>query len=194
MSERTSATAARSSQTAYVALGSNLGDREALLAFAVSELDATPGLTVAAVSRVFETDPVGPPLQNPYLNAALALHSELSPRRLLDRLLAIERAAGRRRASGGEPGPARWSSRPLDLDLLLYGLHGDVCVDEPDLTLPHPRLHVRAFVLEPLCELAGELVHPRLGESIESLAARVRDPRAVRPWPRPVAFELAPPG
>ena len=176
-------------QIAYVALGSNQGDRDALLVFAASEIDATPGLSVVAASRVFETDPVGPPPQNAYLNAALELRSALTPQVLLARLLAIERAAGRRRGGDGRAKPARWSPRPLDLDLLLYG---DLCVDQPSLTLPHPRLHLRAFVLEPLCDLAGGLVHPRLGETLESLARRVRDPKAVRPWPRPIAFEPVP--
>jgi len=176
-------------QIAYVALGSNQGDRDALLVFAASEIDATPGLSVVAASRVFETDPVGPPPQNAYLNAALELRSALTPQVLLARLLAIERAAGRRRGGDGRAKPARWSPRPLDLDLLLYG---DLCVDQPSLTLPHPRLHLRAFVLEPLCDLAGGLVHPRLGETLESLARRVRDPEAVRPWPRPITFEPGP--
>jgi 2-amino-4-hydroxy-6-hydroxymethyldihydropteridine diphosphokinase len=189
VAESSSGDGSGAGQIAYVALGSNQGDRDALLAFATSALDATPDLAVVAVSRVFETDAVGPPPQSDYLNAALELHSALSPQALLARLLAIERTAGRRRDGDGAPEPARWGPRPLDLDLLLYG---DLCIDQPSLTLPHPRLHQRAFVLEPLCDLAGELVHPRLGETLESLARRVRDPKAVRPWPRPIAFEPVP--
>lgn len=158
---------------AYVALGSNLGDRDANLAFAVSSLDAAPGVDRLAVSSVFETDPVGPPGQRAYLNAVVSLSTRLAPRPLLERLLAIERAAGRER---GE----HWGPRVLDLDLLL---HGSYEVDEPGLVIPHPRLHERAFVLEPFADLAPEALHPKLGLSIAELAAKVRDPAAVRPWP-----------
>ncbi|MBW2272868.1 MAG: 2-amino-4-hydroxy-6-hydroxymethyldihydropteridine diphosphokinase [Deltaproteobacteria bacterium] len=160
--------------TAYLALGSNLGEREALLVFAVEALAATPGIEVVAVSRIYETDPVGPGPQGAYLNAVMCVESGLEPRALLDRMLAVEREAGRERPSGA----LRWGPRTLDLDLLLYG---DRCFDEPGLCVPHPRLHERAFVLEPLCELASETLHPRLGEPISAWAARQRDPSAVRP-------------
>jgi 2-amino-4-hydroxy-6-hydroxymethyldihydropteridine diphosphokinase len=166
---------------AYVALGSNLGDRGAHLAAALAALRADPRIRVEAVSAVYETDPVGPPPQGPYLNAVARLRTRLAPRALLARLLEIEAARGRRR---GE----RWSARSLDLDLLFYGA---CTIQEPGLRVPHPRLHERAFVLEPLCELAPGLVHPELGRSIEELAARVRDPRAVQrreeamAWPSP---------
>jgi 2-amino-4-hydroxy-6-hydroxymethyldihydropteridine diphosphokinase len=155
---------------AWVALGSNLGDREAQLAAAVAALRAQSGVRVEAVSSLFETAPVGPPPQGPYLNAAVHLRTRLAPRALLERLLAIELAAGRRR------GGPRWSARRLDLDLLLFA---SLVLDEPGLSIPHPRLHERGFVLEPLCELAPRLVHPRLGVTIEELARRVRDPGAV---------------
>jgi 2-amino-4-hydroxy-6-hydroxymethyldihydropteridine diphosphokinase len=156
----------------FVALGSNLGDREAELRRALARLGATPGVEVVAVSRLYETEPVGPP-QPPYLNAAAALESTLDAQALLARLLAIEREAGRTR------GPERNTPRALDLDLLLFG---SACREEPELTLPHPRLHERAFVLEPLAEIAAEVEHPRLGLRIGELAERARDPRAVRPY------------
>jgi 2-amino-4-hydroxy-6-hydroxymethyldihydropteridine diphosphokinase len=155
---------------AYVALGSNLGDREAQLLAAIAALRALPGVRVEAVSTLYETAPVGPPPQGPYLNAVVRLRTRLDPRALLARLLEIEVAAGRVR--GGQ----RWSARTLDLDLLFYG---SLTLDEPGLCVPHPRLHERAFVLEPLCELAPRLVHPLLGRTVEELAQRVRDPRAV---------------
>jgi 2-amino-4-hydroxy-6-hydroxymethyldihydropteridine diphosphokinase len=155
---------------AYVALGSNLGDREAHLRAAIAALAAHPEIRVEAVSTLYETAPVGPPPQGPYLNAVVRLRTRLAARALLARLLEIEAAAGRVRAG------QRWSARSLDLDLLLYG---ELLLDEPGLCLPHPRLHERAFVLEPLCELAPQLVHPRLGTSIAELARRVRDPQAV---------------
>lgn len=162
---------------AYVALGSNLGDREAQLKQAIETLRAQSGIRVAAVSTLYETAPVGPPPQGPYLNAAVRLRTRLAPRVLLARLLEIERAAGRVR------GGPRWSARRLDLDLLL---HGSLVIDQPGLCVPHPRLHERAFVLEPLAELAPALVHPRLGIRIDELARRVRDPQAV------VAFRFGP--
>jgi len=161
-------------ERAYVALGSNLGDRERHLADAIAALAATEGLSVVGTSRLYETAPVGPPGQGPYLNAVVALDVSLGPRALLDRLLAIEDAAGRVR------GHVRNAPRTLDLDLLLFG---DREIDEPGLTVPHPRMRERPFVLEPLCDLAADLVHPALGESVASLARRVRDPDAVRPHP-----------
>jgi 2-amino-4-hydroxy-6-hydroxymethyldihydropteridine diphosphokinase len=156
---------------AFVGLGSNLGDREATLCAAVAALDRDPEIEVVSRSRLFETEPVGPP-QGRYLNAAVGLRTRLAPRQLLARLLAIEREAGRRR------GRQRNAPRTLDLDLLLYE---DRCIDEPDLVVPHPRLQERAFVLEPLCELAPGRVHPRLRVTLAELAARVRDPGAVVP-------------
>ena len=156
---------------AHVALGANLGDRAGALARAVEALRATPGVRVVAVSRTWETAPVGPP-QPAYSNAALALDTELDAIALLARLHAIEREAGRTRA--GE----RNQPRSLDLDLLLFG---GLVIEAPELIVPHPRMHERAFVLEPLAEIAPGLVHPVLGETIAALAARVRDPAAARP-------------
>jgi 2-amino-4-hydroxy-6-hydroxymethyldihydropteridine diphosphokinase len=156
---------------AYVALGSNLGDREASLAFAASALRSTPGIQLAGASSLWETEPVGPPLQGPYLNAVLKLRTTHSPHDLLERLLEIEREAGRVRTE------ERNMPRVLDLDLLI---HGARTLHEPGLVLPHPRLHERPFVLEPLCELAPDLVHPQSGETVSELAARRRDPKRVR--------------
>ncbi|MBW2314155.1 MAG: 2-amino-4-hydroxy-6-hydroxymethyldihydropteridine diphosphokinase [Deltaproteobacteria bacterium] len=158
---------------AFVSLGSNLGDRVAHLRAAADALAATRGVQPVAFSHLYETDPVGPPPQGPYLNAVMRLRTTLAPAELLARLLEIERQRGRER------GPERDVARPLDLDLLDYD---GLCVDEPGLELPHPRFHERAFVLEPLSELAGERVHPRSGETIETLAASLHDPGAVRPF------------
>ncbi len=140
---------------AYVGVGSNLGDREATIRAAISAL---PG--VVAVSQLRETDPVGIIEQPAFLNGAVALETELSPRQLLAALLAIERELGRERRE-------RWGPRTIDLDLLLYG--GET-VDEPGLTVPHPRLHERRFALEPLAELAPSLVVPGRGRVGDLLA------------------------
>jgi len=163
-----------SSATCYVSIGTNLGDRARHLDFALRALGAVRETRVAALSPIFETDPVGPPPQGAYLNAVARVETALAPRALLDALLVIERGAGRERS-------VRNAARTLDLDLLLYG---DRLVDEPGLVVPHPRLAERAFILEPLAALAPALVHPLLGVSIASLAERVRDPRAVRVWQR----------
>ena len=139
---------------AYVGLGANLGERERSLRAAVAALDATEGVRVVAVSSFRETDPVGYVDQPRFLNGAAAVDTTLSPRELLDALLAVERSLGRTR------GGPRFGPRTVDLDLLLYG---EESVDEPDLTVPHPRLHERAFVLEPLAELDPELAVPGHG-------------------------------
>jgi 2-amino-4-hydroxy-6-hydroxymethyldihydropteridine diphosphokinase len=140
---------------AFIALGSNLGDREATIRGAVAELAATDGVEVVAVSSLEETDPVGVIDQPTFLNGAAELRTELSPRELLDLLLAVEARFGRDRAAGPPQGP-----RTLDLDLLLYGSER---ISEPGLELPHPRLHERLFVLRPLAELDRALEVPGKG-------------------------------
>jgi 2-amino-4-hydroxy-6-hydroxymethyldihydropteridine diphosphokinase len=130
---------------AYVGLGANLGDRERTLRAAVEALAANPQIEVVGVSSLRETDPVGPVTDQPrFLNGAAALETSLSARELLNLLLETEAAFGRTR-EGPPAGP-----RTLDLDLLLYG---EAAIDELGLQVPHPRLHERPFVLEPLREL-----------------------------------------
>lgn len=146
----------------YIGLGANLGDRERTIRRALDLLAAEPGVRVVAVSALRETEPVGLVDQPRFLNGAAALDTELSPRELLERLLAVERALGRRRDG------QRFGPRTIDLDLLVYG---DLELDEPRLTVPHPRLHERRFALEPLAELDPELVVPGRGPVSALLAA-----------------------
>ena len=148
---------------AYIGLGANLGDREATLRAAVAALGATGGIEVVAVSAFRETDPVDYLDQPRFLNGAAAVETALAPRELLDALLAVERSLGRTR-----DGP-RFGPRTIDLDLLLYG---EESFDEPGLTVPHPRLHERAFALEPLAELEPGLVVPGQGP-LETLLAKL---------------------
>jgi 2-amino-4-hydroxy-6-hydroxymethyldihydropteridine diphosphokinase len=149
---------------AYVGLGANLGDREGTIQSAVELLAATPGIEVAGLSTLRETDPVGYTDQPRFLNGAVVLETALEPRDLLERLFEVERTLGRRR-EGPPQGP-----RTIDLDLLLYG--GEE-LEEPGLRVPHPRLHERAFVLEPLAELAPGLVIPGREASVEALLAEL---------------------
>jgi 2-amino-4-hydroxy-6-hydroxymethyldihydropteridine diphosphokinase len=144
---------------AFIGLGANLGDPERTLRAAVDALAAEAGIEVVAVSTLRETEPVGVGEQPRFLNGAAELETGLGARQLLDRLLVVEQRFGRVRTPG-EHGP-----RTLDLDLLLYG---DEVVEEPGLTVPHPRLHERRFVLEPLAELAPGLAVPGRGD-VESL-------------------------
>jgi 2-amino-4-hydroxy-6-hydroxymethyldihydropteridine diphosphokinase len=138
---------------AYLGLGSNLGDRVAMLQLAVDELGATEGVTVVAVSRVYETAPVGGPEQDDYLNAVVAIETDLGPRELLAVAHRIEQRAGRVR-------DVRWGPRTLDVDVLLAG---EAEIDEPDLQVPHPRMYERAFVLVPLRDVAPERVPGPVG-------------------------------
>jgi len=145
--------------TVYVALGSNLGDRAAYLQAALDRLRAT--VRVTAVSPVYETDPVGYAEQGPFLNAVVAGTTTSTPRGLLRALQGIERASGRARSFPNAP-------RTLDLDLLSYGT---LALDTPDLTVPHPRLYERAFVLVPLADIAPGLVLPGMGGTVAALLA-----------------------
>ena len=143
---------------AYVAVGSNLGDRWGRLAQAARALRAAPGVAVVRASRVWDSAPVGPP-QPRYLNAVLELETTRTPRSLLGLLREVETAAGRTR-------DVHWGARTLDLDLLLVG---GLVVREPDLVVPHPGMKGRRFVLAPLAELHPELVVPGTGVSVGRL-------------------------
>jgi 2-amino-4-hydroxy-6-hydroxymethyldihydropteridine diphosphokinase len=143
---------------AYIALGSNLGDRTAHFRAALQALSAA-GATVRRASGFIETPPVGKTGQPVFLNAAAELQTDLSARDLLQLLLRIESSNGRVREE-------RWGPRTLDLDLLLYDAQ---VIHEPDLEVPHPRMHERAFVLQPLAEIAPEAWHPVLRKTVRQL-------------------------
>ena len=163
--------------TAYLGLGSNLGDRLANLQQAV-DLVRLPGqdLTALRSSPVYETAPWGVTDQPDFLNCVLEIGTTLDPAALLQWVKRIE-------ASMGREWSPRFGPRKIDIDILLYG---NDTVDEPDLQVPHVRLHERAFVLIPLGDLTRTLRHPALGKTIEELASMVPDPESVRPWGPPL--------
>ena len=150
---------------AALGLGSNLGDRRGHLRRALALLGEAPGVRVAAVSRFLETEPEGgPPGQRRYLNACCVIRTALPPRELLALALEIERRCGRIRG-------AKWGPRTLDVDILFYD---QLVLEEPGLVIPHPRLAGRAFVLEPLAEVAPDWLHPALGLTVRQLRERLR--------------------
>ena len=159
---------------AYIGIGSNLGDRTGQVHAAIARLARLPGTTVAGTSSLYETEPLGD-APTWFVNAVVALDTDLEPAALLAALQATERAMGRTRVAGD-----RYASRTIDLDLLLFD---DRILDEPGLVVPHRALHERRFVLTPLAELAPDVVHPRLGRSIAALLASVADAKRVERLP-----------
>ncbi len=148
---------------AYIGLGSNLGDKNGNLQNAISEMGVLAGVGLVESSSFYETKPLGGTDQPFFLNAVAKIKTMLPHRALLEDLQEIERAMGRQRDE-------RWGPRTIDLDLLLYD---NQIVDEPDLKIPHPQMHLRSFVLKGLCELAPDFVHPVLGHNMRELSKRL---------------------
>ena len=146
---------------AYIALGSNLGDRHGTLNEAVRAIDALDNTRVLAQSTLIETDPVGPIEQGKYMNGVVHVETSLTAQELLAELLRIEASLGRNRASA-----ERWGPRTADLDLLIFG---NSQINEPGLCVPHPRIAERRFVLEPLFELAPDLIVPGIDRTVKDL-------------------------
>ena len=143
---------------AFIGLGSNLGEREAMIRLSLDDLARLPSTLLVRASSLYDTEPVGEVEQPNFLNAVAQLDTELTARQLLWNLQLVERRLGRVRTQ-------RWGPRTIDLDLLLYG---NLIVEEPDLIVPHPELIRRSFVLVPLVELDPLLVHPGTGETLLS--------------------------
>lgn len=156
---------------AYLALGSNLGERQDHLKRAINEIHAVPGITVKAISDVYETDPVGYEDQPAFLNMVILVETDLAPEELLGKTLGIEQKLGRVRT-------IRWGPRLIDIDILLYG---DWQVSLPDLQIPHPAMAERAFVLIPLRDIWGEAPLPVLNKPIQQYLDK-QDEKGVRKW------------
>jgi 2-amino-4-hydroxy-6-hydroxymethyldihydropteridine diphosphokinase len=157
----------------YIGIGSNVGDRSANCVRAAERIAAVPGFDVVSCSEWFFTRPVGVDGQDWYMNGVLAADSEISPIRFLDHLLRIEKRMGRSRKE-------RWEPRIIDLDLLLFG---DEIIHQEGLSLPHPRMHMRRFVLVPLVQLAPDLRHPVLLKTMAELLLELpEDGQDVVPW------------
>jgi 2-amino-4-hydroxy-6-hydroxymethyldihydropteridine diphosphokinase len=159
----------------HIGIGSNLGDRRANTAEAIERISQLPSTRVVRASSLYESEPLGD-AKTWFVNSVIEIETDLAPDALLKKLQAVEQTMGRKRVKG-----KRWGSRIIDLDILLYDQ--DV-IGKRNLKIPHPELHKRRFVLLPLAELAPQVVHPQLGQSISALLATLKDAKRVMLLPR----------
>lgn len=157
---------------AYISIGSNMGDRVHFFKKAVELLDGDKGIAVADISSLYETDPVGYTEQNMFLNAVLKVKTSYKPEELLEKCLEVERTLGRKRE-------IRWGPRTLDLDILLYN---HVNIETENLSVPHPRMLERAFVIIPLLELDPDIMLPKMEKPLKHVLNEIKDKEGVRLW------------
>jgi len=168
----------------HIGIGSNLGDRRANTAEAIDHVSKLPDTRVVRASSLYESEPLGN-AKTWFVNSAIEVETDLLPDALLKKLQAIETAMGRKRVKG-----KRWGSRVIDLDILLFDQDDGVLerqhlvIEKRNLKVPHPEMHKRRFVLLPLAELAPQVVHPQLGQSVSTLLATVKDDKRVVLLPR----------
>ena len=151
-------------KTAYIGIGSNLGNPEENCLEAIDRIGRIPSCKVTRVSRMYRTEPVGVDGQEWFANCVAEISTGISAKRLMERLLAIEKDMGRVREGG------RWQARIIDLDILLFGME---LIHEDNLTVPHPLMHRRRFVIVPMVDLAPDLIHPSLGKSMSELLQKI---------------------
>jgi 2-amino-4-hydroxy-6-hydroxymethyldihydropteridine diphosphokinase len=163
------------SQRTYIGIGSNLGDRKANVLEAIDRVGALPDTKVARASSLYESEPLGD-AKTWFVNAAIEIETAISCEPLLRKLKAIEKTMGRKRVKG-----KRWGSRVIDLDILISDPE---VVEKRTLHVPHKEMHKRRFVLLPLAELAPQLVHPKLGQTVSALLANLKDEKRVTLLPR----------
>jgi 2-amino-4-hydroxy-6-hydroxymethyldihydropteridine diphosphokinase len=163
---------------AFIGIGSNLGDRAGNYREAIHKIAAIPGTRVVRQSSIYETEPVGDELMLkwPFLNGVIETETDLTPEILMKRLLIIERAMGRKPVKGRKSIRGKYRPRVIDLDLLFFDKE---VINTRALTVPHPRLHERRFVLAPMAELAPTLMHPKLNSSISEMLAAIKSPHRV---------------
>ena len=159
----------------YIGIGSNLGDRRQNTVEAMDRVGALGNTKVVRTSSFYESEPLGD-AKTWFVNSVIEVETDLTTEQLLKKLLGIEESMGRRRVKG-----KRWGSRVIDLDILMADQE---VIAKRALRVPHPEMHKRRFVLLPLAELAPQVIHPRLGQSISTLLATVKDPKRVVLLPR----------